>query len=185
MPESGQVFQRLFFQSCLMWNRNRIHMKGKIICLLVIALNVGCREDATNELTPDPSLVYFLVGEINTDKGESFILPLKKPEDIQAAREHIENGESKIVLAKISVDNNNNYSVNKDLLNNRSWSWHISEFLSFADFSIEIYDGWPSYVEENYEEWVDNTKGIGNDGIIGFWNYSIKREVSYDELYSD
>jgi hypothetical protein len=161
------------------------HMTGKIICLLIIALVLGCREDATNKLTPDPSLVYFLVGEINANNNETFILPLTNPQDIQAARAYLENGEKKIVLAKISADNKKSYSLNKDLLNNRSWSWHISEFLSFADYSIEIYDGWPSYVEENYEEWVANTRGNGNDGIIGFWNYAIKREVSYDELYSE
>lgn len=143
----------------------------------------GCDDDKKPQ--PDPSLVYFLVTERSPDKGETFILPLKDPADIAEARDLIESDEDKIVLARITTNDSDNYSLNKDINNKRTWSWHISQFDGFADFSIEIYDGWPSYVEENYEEWVANTKGSGTHGIIGFWNYSISREVSVSELYGD
>jgi hypothetical protein len=87
-----------------------------------------------------------------------------------------------IVLAKITRDPRINYYRNRDLISDRDWSWHVSEFLGFYDHTIEIYDGWPTYVEENYEEWVANTKGSGTLGVIGFWSYVITREVEASEL---
>jgi hypothetical protein len=92
-------------------------------------------------------------------------------------------GESPIVVASISRNDNDHYSLNKDIPNNRKWSWHITEFHGFADNTIEILDGWPEYVEENYSDWVKTTKGDDGKGRIGFWSYTLVREVSYEELY--
>jgi hypothetical protein len=35
---------------------------------------------------------------------------------------------------------------------------------TLRDFSIEIYDGWPGYVESDVARWIANT-----GGVIGFW----------------
>jgi hypothetical protein len=157
----------------------------KLITLLgiMVALLCCCTRDDDKKLIADPALVYFLVTETDVEHGDSYILPLKDADDIAEARAIIANKEMKIILAEISNDPNENYSVNKDLLKNRTWSWHIVSFNGFVDTSIEILDGWPTYVEENYSEWVENTKGDGENGVIGFWNYTLEREVSSDELY--
>lgn len=148
----------------------------------MVAVLCSCNNDDEKPLA-DPALVYFLVTETDVEHGDSYILPLKDEEDIAAARAIIANHETKIILAEISSNINENYSINKDLLNNRTWSWHVVSFNGFVDTSIEILDGWPTYVEDNYSEWVENTKGDGINGNIGFWNYTLKREVSADELY--
>lgn len=155
-----------------------------IYFLLLTLIIVGC-DDSDNEdpLSPDPSLVYFLVGEVTAAHGESFILPLKDAHAISRARQLIENKQTQIVVAEITRDKRDNYSLNKDMMNDQTWSWHVSTFLDFADNTIEILDGWPGYVEENYEEWVNQTKGVNGKGRIGFWNYTVIREVSKEELY--
>ncbi len=158
-------------------------MKMKILLGAMVALLCSCSNDDDEKPVADPALVYFLVTETDVEHGDSYILPLEKSEDIAEARAIIANKEKKIILAEISNDTNENYSSNRDLLKNRTWSWHIVSFNGFVDTSIEILDGWPTYVEENYSEWVENTKGDGTNGNIGFWNYTLEREVSADELY--
>jgi hypothetical protein len=143
----------------------------------------GCKDEGKETTAPDPALVYFVVAEVNPVHGDSYILPLKNEADIAQARQMILDGESPIVVAEISKNDNDHYSLNKDIDNNRKWSWHITEFLGFADNTIEIYDGWPEYVEENYTDWVKTTKGENGKGRIGFWSYTLVREVSYEELY--
>ena len=71
---------------------------------------------------------------------------------------------------------------NKDLLQNGTWSWSVSEFEGFVGSTIEILDGNPSTVEEDIEFWFQNTSNSGDFGMIGFWSYSIVREVDPAEL---
>lgn len=159
-------------------------MNAKLIFVLACLGICACGSDDDSPAIPDPSLVYFLVTDVDDVHGESFILPLKDPAHIETARQLIGDHESKIVVAQISNNPNDHYSLNRDLLNDgRLWSWHITTFEGFADNTIEILDGWPSYVEDNYAAWVANTKGSGTHGRIGFWNYAVVREVSKSELY--
>ena len=44
----------------------------------------------------------------------------------------------------------------------------MTDLIDFGDFSIEIYDGWPGYVESDVAGWIANT-----GGVIGFWNYTV------------
>ena len=53
-----------------------------------------------------------------------------------------------------------------------AWSWHQSGTVSFGDLGIELIDGWPSYVEQDVAGWMANT-----NGQIGFWNYTVVREL--------
>lgn len=156
----------------------------KMIALLGVTVGILCSCSNDDEKPQaDPALVYFLVTETDVEHGDSYILPLKNAEDIAEARAIIANNEKKIILAEISNDPDENYSLNKDLLKNRTWSWHVVSFNGFVDTSIEILDGWPTFVEDNYREWVENTKGDSTNGNIGFWNYTLEREVPADELY--
>lgn len=129
-----------------------------------------------------PEVVYFLVAETEVVHGDSYILPLTKPADILQARQLIANQESKIVIAEISKDPADPDPINRDLAHPRTWSWHVSEFVGFADMGIEILDGWPTYVEDHYDEWVAITKGPNGKGRIGFWSYTVVREIEAHEL---
>jgi hypothetical protein len=136
----------------------------------------------TDEKDGTPEVVYFLVAEVEAVHGDSYILPLTKPADILQARQLIANHESKIVIAEISKGPAAPYPVNRDLLQPRTWSWHVTEFIGFADIGAEILDGWPTYVEDHYDEWVATTKGPNGKGRIGFWSYTVVREIEPLEL---
>jgi hypothetical protein len=157
---------------------------AKSVAGIFLILFFSCNPDTEFEPVPNPDFVYFLVEDPAGGNNDSYILPLVNPEHIAQARAMIADPANvKIVLAEITKDPRINYYRNKDLLNNKNWSWHVAEFLGFYDTTIEIYDGWPQYVEDNYTEWVKNTKGSGSRGIIGFWSYYITREVPASELY--
>jgi hypothetical protein len=153
----------------------------QIICATLGLLSLLSCSDKKEDT---PEVVYFLVAETEAVHGDSYILPLTKPADILQARQLIANHESKIIAAEISKDPADPYPVNRDLTQPqpRPWSWHVTEFLGFADMGIEILDGWPTYVEDHYDEWVATTKGPNGKGRIGFWNYTVVREIGALEL---
>jgi hypothetical protein len=120
--------------------------------------------------------VYFLVAEPpgRVANGDSYVLPLTRPEDVAHARRLIAKGPdagAPIVVAAIAAGAD---GVNRDYLDPDApaWSWHVTEFLGFADSSAEILDGWPSYVEGDVKEWARIT-----DGRIGFWDYTVVAEL--------
>lgn len=158
----------------------RIILSMLFACCLLISCD---EEEIEFKPIPNPNFVYFLVGDPENVHNDSFILALEDADDIAEARAMVEDPSlRKIVMAEITKDPHINYYRNTDLVGDRIWSWHIARFIGFSDFSIEIYDGWPLYVEENYDEWVQNTKGGGTNGIIGFWSYVVTREVDVSEL---
>lgn len=119
--------------------------------------------------------VYFIVGEApgHSAHGDSYVLPLTEPADIAHAYELIDDGpfgRPHIVVADLAWGAD---GVNRDYLgkDQRPWSWHVVEFLGFADMTIEILDGTPTQVEAEF----DRFPSPGNPGRarIGFWNYTI------------
>lgn len=64
--------------------------------------------------------------------------------------------------------------VNRDVLASGEplWSWHVTEFLEFADLTIEVLDGWPGLIEQDVAGWI-GTSG----GEIGFWSYTVTQEL--------
>ncbi len=60
-----------------------------------------------------------------------------------------------------------------------AWSWHPIGEVSFADTTIEILDGWPTFVESDVGGWIANTRGdnLAEVGQIGFWGYTIVEEL--------
>jgi hypothetical protein len=119
--------------------------------------------------------IRFLVAEVNEPfNRDSYVLPLSDADAIAHARELIamgpEAGEA-IVVARIAKGAN---GINRNYLATGSppWSWHLTEFIGFADFTVEILDGWPTYVEQDVDGWIANT-----DATIGFWQYSVVAEL--------
>lgn len=120
--------------------------------------------------------VYFVVSEINPSAGhgDSYLLPLEDATDIAHARDLILNGPSigsSIVVAHIASGTD---GVNRNVLEPGEplWSWHVDQFSGFGDFTAEVLDGWPGFVEQDVNGWINNT-----NGYIGFWSYTVTAEL--------
>ncbi len=134
--------------------------------MLLVVLGTGAQAEAET--------VYFLVGEITPFHNDSYVLPLTDPFDIAHARDLIRFGpwigEAIVVAAYASwegkeINLNRNYTDTG--LGVPSWSWYVTEFISFADFTIEILDGWPTGVE----------LGLVGPPLLGFWGYTVTAEL--------
>jgi len=109
--------------------------------------------------------------------GDSYVLPLSDPADISHAEDLITLGPAKagsaIVVARIAAGAD---GINRDYSQpgHPQWSWHVTDFQGFADFTIEIIDGWPGFVEDDVSFWMGNT-----GGQIGFWHYTVVEDVTH------
>ena len=133
--------------------------------------------------TAPAAATYFIVGEFpgTESRGDSYILPLYQPDDIAHARDLILNGPQiggPLVVAEIMAGSdgiNRNWGAPGAPV----WSWHVTQFIEFGDFTIEILDGSPTMVEENIEWWIGETStGAPDVGRIGFWGYTVIGELS-------
>lgn len=121
--------------------------------------------------------VYFEVAEPAGRElhRDSFVLPLTDAAHIAHARDLVANGPDAagepIVFAKIAAGAD---GINRNLLasDQPAWSWHVTEFDGFGDFGIELIDSWPTYVEDHLPQWLTET-----GGSIGFWSYTVVREL--------
>ena len=164
--------------------------RGVATIALTIAYLVGWPRDAAGALLPEPlpsETAYFLVAERIPYHHDSYVLPLTDPADIAEARRYVAAAtrpdpspgppgiRGPIVLAKIArgADGINGDYVEPD---SRPWSWHVTEFEGFTDFTIELIDGWPGFVQSDVDGWIRNT---GDDGVgrIGFWGYTLVAEL--------
>jgi hypothetical protein len=142
-----------------------------LACGLALAPAAAARADA-------PESVRFLVAE-NPAGGacshcDSYVLPLSAQADIAAARDLIARGGTgggTIAVAHVAAGAD---GVNRDWLapGAPAWSWHVSDFVGFADTTVEILDGWPGFVESDVDGWIANT-----NGTIGFWSYTVVQEL--------
>jgi hypothetical protein len=121
--------------------------------------------------------MHFLVAERSGEivHGDSYVLPLTNPADIAHARSLITAPAGtlpSIAIAKVAPGAD---GINRDhrAAGTPAWNWHVTEFESFADFSIEILDGWPTFVEQDVPGWMANT-----NSTIGFWSYTVVAELS-------
>lgn len=122
-------------------------------------------------------IAYFLVTEFPgfENHHDSYVLPISDPAGIDHARALIAQGASAgatIAFARIAEGPD---GMNGDYVAPATglWNWHVTEFLGFGDLGIEIYDGWPTYVESDIPGWMANT-----GGIVGFWSYTVTRELT-------
>jgi hypothetical protein len=131
----------------------------------------------------EAGVVRFLVGESGSAfHNDSYVLPLSAPADINHARKLIAMGPSAgaaIAVANIAKGGN---GINRDYLATGApaWSWHVTSFEGFADFTVEILDGWPTYVESDVDGWIANT-----GGQIGFWQYTVVAELPTGDYDAD
>jgi hypothetical protein len=106
--------------------------------------------------------------------GDSYVLVLEDPAHVAHARQLIATKGAEgaaIVVAKIAAGAD---GLNRDLRAPGAppWSWHVTRFDAFADNTIELCDGWPGYVEQDVEGWLDNPNGVN-----GFWSYTVVEEL--------
>jgi hypothetical protein len=138
-------------------------------------------EDLRLELRPPRT---FVVAE-NPSLGpcqhcDSYLLPLVEPADVEHALELIASGgtaPAPIAVAEIAAGAD---GVNRDVLapEEPPWSWHVTRFDGFYDNTVEILDGWPSFVESDVAGWIENTRSEpGGPGVVGFWGYTVVAEV--------
>ena len=133
--------------------------------------------------------VYFLVAEHLPRRHDSYVLPLNDPDDIAEARQWaaLNSGPREpgriglvgpIVNARIAAGAD---GINGDYVapDTRLWSWHMTEFLDFTRFGIELTDGSPTWVEQDVDGWIRNTRLNNPPGVgeIGFWGYTVAAEL--------
>lgn len=116
--------------------------------------------------------VYFLVAD--TGHTESYVLPLTNSEDINHARDLVEYGPgigAAIVVAHVTCGGD---GINRDYLapTEHAWNWHVTDFVGFADNTIEILDGGPHSLLLDCDGWINNT-----GGLIGFWLFTVVEEL--------
>jgi MYXO-CTERM domain-containing protein len=90
---------------------------------------------------------------------------------VQAGADLENAPDDRIVMAEIAAGAD---GINRNALEPGmpEWSWHIVGEVTFVGASIEILDGWPTFVEEDVEGWIANT-----NGFIAFWGYTVVREL--------
>ena len=154
---------------------NRTH-GGALGCWLIAVpfwLALFCWGGAASAQT-----AVFVVSEIGSPcvHCDSFLLPLSNPEDIADARALVENGPSgrvgSIPVLAITAGPD---GLNRDVLANGEplWDWHVSGFVGFADFTIELCDGWPGFIESDPAAFIANT-----GGQFCPWSYSVTAELA-------
>ncbi len=143
--------------------------------------------DATTADAAEPgSPVYFVVAEMDDDpnNNDSYVVPITDPEHIAHARAIISDGPDAagrpLVVAHVRSGAD---GINRDVLNSGEplWSWHVVEFVDFADITLELYDGSPTLIEGDVDFWMGNTPpdegSPDEDGTIGFWAYTVVEEL--------
>lgn len=166
---------------------NRITIKISYIIFFFVMIVFSTCKDTPLESSPDDGTVYFKVAETNPTPAhnDSFIIALTDSAHIAHARLLIDDQNAspdKIIFAKIVPQKGTEEYQNINLINNTTWSWRVETFDSFTFNTIEIFDGWPGYIEEDLERWFLNTSGESTYGYIGFWGYTVVEEVNAAQL---
>jgi hypothetical protein len=129
--------------------------------------------------------IGFLVAEYPNDQvhGDSFVVTIEESDSERLAHARalvawIESGadletapDGRIVFTEMADGAD---GVNRNVLaaGEPLWSWHPVGEVDFVDISAEVYDGWPTFVEQDVAAWIANT-----GGGVGFWGYTITKEL--------
>lgn len=168
----------------LQWQFNNINGSNNYYVKIFNWDSLHNMKPVSNTIFIEPKeTVYFLVAEKGKPlHSDSYILPLSAKESIEYARLIISNpnlAPAQIIFAEIDRGNSDGIICNNDLIGGTKLNWHIKNFIGFGEMGIEILDGWPLYVNDNLEDWMSQT-----GGRIGFWNYTIIREVQLSEIHN-
>ncbi len=89
---------------------------------------------------------YFLVDV----SGERFIIYVTDEETIKLARDNMKGLNNLFPMGELERGDGGF---------NRPWSWHLRpDTVRMVEFSIELCDGRPSYVESELDYWIDTVK---------------------------
>lgn len=149
----------------------RVLCSGLALALIFSVLLVVWSQPAKSETA------VFVVTELASPcfHCDSFLLPLTDPQQIAAARTLVANGPGggvgTIPVVTIAAGSD---GLNRDMLaaGEPLWNWHVTGFSGFAEFTIELCDGWPGFVEPDPAGFIANT-----GGQFCPWSYSVTAEV--------
>ncbi|NIO29258.1 MAG: hypothetical protein GTO29_11975 [Candidatus Latescibacteria bacterium] len=139
-----------------------------VIATLALSMTLGI--GFGSQAGESPTAYFVIAGPLPFPFYDSYVLPLSDSADIAFARQLIANGEFKIAVARIAPGAD---GINRDMYapGMPEWSWHVTEFLEFADCTIEICDGSPTLVEQDVDGWMASTD------MICFWTYTVVEEI--------
>ncbi|HEX6884895.1 MAG TPA: fibronectin type III domain-containing protein [Planctomycetota bacterium] len=128
---------------------------------------------------PQTTPVHFVVAERGTPfHGDSYVLPISDPAQLREARDVLRglNGFETICVARIADGAD---GVNRDVraAGEPLWTWHVIDFLGFAETTAEVLDGWPGLVESSKGAYIRFPPDGDGTGSIGFWAYSVVEEL--------
>nr|BCX01213.1 MAG: hypothetical protein KatS3mg041_1259 [Bacteroidota bacterium] len=133
-------------------------MRWKSLLLLLIAFPACGREEEQER--------DFLVrvGE------ERFVVRIADPAQIALAREILAGRRSPMIVTGELRPGDGGF--NRDPIAGRRWSWHLDpRSVTFAEVTIELCDGRPSFVEENLSYWLYTVRRFCP------WNSILEREL--------
>lgn len=167
--------------------RQRSRLEWGRYCLVVLSSVLAWGASGTNA---SAGRISFLVAEIpgTVVHGDSFVVTIDEADTsrltqarkliswIEAGAPQESAPDGRIVFSAIATGSN---GINRNLTSppGALWSWHPVGDVDFVDMTIEIYDGWPTFIEDDVPGWMANTQGAGAEGNIGFWTYTIVREL--------
>ena len=150
--------------------------------ILVLISSIGLSRLVVGETN------YFLVGPhpaLIDQLHDSYVLPLSKQQDIDYARYLISRyplgfleGDRTFVGAWIAAGSQ---GISRNYLDPKltEWSWHVAEFIVFAEGVEEVLDGSPTLLENRFD-WAHFGTGQWE---IGFVAYTVVRELGPVPLY--
>lgn len=129
--------------------------------------------------------IAFLVGEYPSQKlhNDSYVIVIDDANGplishartlaawVEAGEPEASMPDDRIVVTEIQPGSND---INRNWLvpHAQPWSWHAVGEPSFVGSTIEILDGWPTFIEDDVPGWMANT-----NGYVGFWGYTVIREL--------
>lgn len=136
-----------------------------LLVLFALSLLLGCGGDTV--IVGDSA--DFVV-KVN---NEQFVARMTDPASITRAREILQGkAENAILLGDVRRGSG---GFNRG--RSKIWNWHLTpDSVRFADVTIELCDGTPSYLEENLDEWLVQIKQFCP------WSAEIISEVGREPL---
>lgn len=129
--------------------------------MLMALLPASC---ASAEMADGPSPVAFEF--VHNSHNERFVAATDDPAVIAAARAQLQ-----LPFDQRTMHINGAIEAGDGGVN-APWSWHFTpDAWNLAEMSMEVCDGWPSYIEEHLDEWLKSP------GSFCPWGSRIESEV--------
>lgn len=103
--------------------------------------------------------VWFVFGEIAPTSGDSFIVPMTRATDIAEARRQVAEGRQAGRGAPVVRIAAGSDGINRDVADGQPWSWHVTEFLGYADAFVTTCQATPQGIEWDPATFIANAQG--------------------------